>query len=301
MSSRSLQAAVIGAVCVFLGFGASPSKGDAAVRSNPSPATFTDTAGDSGTAADISSVVVSSDSTGQITFQVNFSGPLPSGDLITVLVDADNNPATGDTGSAGAEYALGAVVGGNAGLFSWNGSSWVPASSQTTFTANQGTTQVTFSVNRSDLGGTSQFGFWVDSADGDGGAGHEDQAPDNGTWNYQLTAPMHLSVVFFNAQPVARAGKTYFVAMAAQRSDTGDFLGAEGTLTCTATLGGKRVHGFGAFVTATVNGAKVSAAGCEFRLPKNAAGKTLRGTMTLSYQGAQAVRHFKVVVHRARR
>lgn len=160
----------------------------AAVKANP--ATFTDATGDAGTAADVSSVVVSNDANGQITFQVNFADPLASTDTVDLYVDADNNASTGDPNAAGAEYDLYADIGGNSwDLSVWNGSSWVDASSYATVHAGHTTSRQTFSINASELGGTSAFNFWVDSNDGSGGQGHEDQAPDNSVWSYQLAAP----------------------------------------------------------------------------------------------------------------
>jgi hypothetical protein len=284
------------AVCAAI-----PASVGASTRSNPNPATFTEPTGDSGTAADITSVVVSNDSKGQITFQVNFAAAPTSTDTVDVLVDSDANPSTGDTGAAGAEYDLQADIGSNsAGLGFWNGTPWTAAPSQATFSASQGSAQVTFSVNRSDLGNTSSFNFWVDSSDGQGGAGHEDQAPDQSTWSYQLASSLQLSVVLSGGSG-ARAGGTYTAVMLVRRSDTGDFLGSEATLTCTGTLGSRRIAGHGLFASITEKGTKVTGAVCAYRLPKTAGGKTLHATITVAYEGVQAVHRFTVHVRKARR
>jgi hypothetical protein len=278
-----------------------PATVSAGTRANASPTTFTEPTGDAGTAADISSVVVSNDSSGQITFQVNFAAAPSSTDFVDVLVDADNNPSTGDPNAAGAEYDLEANIGNNsAGLGFWNGSTWTDAPSQSTFSASQGTAQVTFSVNKSELGNTSEFNFWVDSSDGQGGAGHEDQAPDNGTWTYQLAAQLQLSMVFFVGQSKARAGGSYTAVMFVQRSDTGDFLD-QGTIACTGTVGTRRVTGLGLFATVSEKGKKVTGAVCSYALPRTAGGKTLHGTITVTYQGLRVVHRFTVRVRKAGR
>jgi hypothetical protein len=270
--------------------------GAPAVQARPSgdPATFTDPSGDSGAAGDIVSIAVSNDANGQITFQVDFGNTLPSTATVDVLIDSDNNPSTGASNLAGVEYDLSADIGSNSvGLGYWNGSTWVDAPSSSTLTGGHTNTQQTFTISKSDLGGTSAFNFWVDSSDGGTGAGHEDQAPNDGTWHYALTSSgsgstgMHLAVLLIQAAKTVKAGSTYTAGMAVQRSDTGGLLGSEGELTCKATAAGKPLDGVGSFVTITHQGGKVSAAFCLWHIPKQARGKTIHGTITASYQGAQ--------------
>jgi hypothetical protein len=73
-------------------------------RSNPQ--TFADPAGDSGNAPDITTVTVSNDGSGNITFQVTVPNrsALASRDQMLIRVDADRNQATGSSG--GFEYAI---------------------------------------------------------------------------------------------------------------------------------------------------------------------------------------------------
>lgn len=260
------------------------------------PATFSDGAGDNGAAADISTVVVSSDATtGQITFQVNLASALANPDSVDIFIDADQNSATGSSNAAGADYDF--YLDENEGYWTlahWNGS-WgsttMPASGSVTSTANQ----VTFSINRTDLGGTSGFNFWVDSTDPPAGPGHEDQAPNDGLWSYQIggaAQALQLTAAYFFAPKIAKAGKTFVVAMVVQRSDTTGFLGSEGDVRCKAATGGKSYGAAGAFVTVTYQGAKVSSAVCTWTVPRAARGKTLRGAITASYQGARVTRTF---------
>jgi hypothetical protein len=88
--------------------------------------------------------------------------------------------------------------------------------------------------------------------------------------------------------------------MIVRRSDTGNFLGSEATITCTGTLGSRRVAGRGLFASITESGTKVTGAVCAYRVPRTAGGKTLHATITVSYQGVQAVHRFTVSVRKAR-
>jgi hypothetical protein len=268
----------------------------------PGQSTFTDPVGDSGTAGDITTVIVSNDANGQITVQLNFAGALAATNTEDIYFDTDQNGATGDPRAAGAEFDLSSDQSTSSwDLGVWNGSAWVAATASASVSVLRGTSQLVFSINRSELGGTAGFNFWVDSRDGAGGSGHEDQAPDSGSWNYQLggaaQAAATLRAVAVLAPRTARAGTTYLAEMAVQRSDTNGFLGSEGQIQCTATLAGRPLAAAsGSFATVSYQGAKVSAAVCAWRLPKRARGKTLRGTITTSYQGAHVTRTFSATL-----
>src|SRR3954447_15164449 len=93
--------------------------------------TYPDSTGEDPAAPDITSVVVSNDDAGLITFQINLSNPpalTPDLSLI-VFLDTDKNGSTGDTGSLGADYAI-LLLPGAVDLFQWNGTTYAPAASQ---------------------------------------------------------------------------------------------------------------------------------------------------------------------------
>ena len=271
------------------------------------PSSFTDPSGDAGDAPDVTTVTVSNDTNGQVTFLVNFPAA-PSGALGTdIYIDSDRNGSTGDPNTAGADwdlyqdwsthqYAVG----------TWNGSSWVGAPATTASVSTNSTgNQLSFSINRSEIGNTSGFNFWVDSYNGQGGAGHEDQAPDNGLWSYTIdtstptttpTAPLQLSVVRLVAPKTVAAGKGYAVAMFVKRSDSGDFLGDEGTVRCTARAAGHAVAVRSEIVSVTLDGQKVSALGCLLTAPRKDRGKLLTGTINASYNGVHVTRSFSAKI-----
>lgn len=255
--------------------------------------TFTDPTGDAGTAADITTVAVSNDATGQITFQVNVASPFTATQSVDILVDADRNSSTGDPNADGAEYDLYQDFSNHSwDVQTWNGSAWAEAASYSTVKVNYTSNQYTFSINKSELGDTTSFGFWLDSCDGDCSAGHEDQAPASGTWAYQIATAVHLTVAYALTPKTVKAGQVYTAALLVQRSDTSAFLGNEGTVKCKAAVGGRPVAAAGGFFSQTYQGTKVTAAVCAARAPKTARGKTLTGTITVSYQGATVSRNF---------
>jgi hypothetical protein len=260
----------------------------ASAKSNP--ATFTDPTGDSGTAPDIANVVVSNDANGQITFRINVAKlSVPSPVQIVVAIDSDENAATGQSGT---DYLLLADLASNAfGLARWNGTDFVDAAAPTA-TATNDSAGIAFAINRSDLGNASGLNFWVRAFDGpEAVAGHFDDAPDDGTWNYRLVspAPLALTVAGFLAPRSVKAGKTLTAVMAAKRSDTGDLVGKEGRVKCRATTGGKSLR---LLASGFVKVGSQSGAGCSWRVPRNARRKAIHGSVTISYQGATVSRQF---------
>src|SRR6185503_9928108 len=70
--------------------------------------TFNDSVGEDPNAPDITSIAVSNDDAGLITFQVNISNrPALTPDMfVLVFLDTDQNASTGDPDSLGADYAI---------------------------------------------------------------------------------------------------------------------------------------------------------------------------------------------------
>jgi hypothetical protein len=263
-------------------------------NANSNPATFTDPNGDSGTAPDIANVVVSNDANGQLRFRINvakLSAPSPVN--IVVAIDSDQNEATGMSGT---DYLLVADLSTSSfGAARWNGADFVDSAAATA-SANNDSAGITFSINRRDLGNASGLNFWVRAFDGpEPVAGHFDDAPDQGTWNYTLVSPaqIQLAVVGFLAPKSVKAGKTLTAVMAATRSDTGDLVGKEGRVQCRATIGGKPLR---LLASGFVRVGSQSGAGCAWRVPRNAHRKTIRGSVTIGFQGATVSRQFAAKV-----
>jgi hypothetical protein len=253
---------------------------------------FTDAAGDSGTAADITAVHVTNDDLGQYLVDVSLAAPYGGTDDMTLFLDTDMNAATGDPQLGGAEYVI--IDDNAANSFSflmWNGTSWVDSPTNATVKDAVSTDQkdVLLSVNKSEIGNSTGFNFFVVSSEGDGSDGHWDAAPDGtAVWPYKLQNVLKLSLVAAKAFAV-KAGGTWNVALIVGRSDTGGTVGAEGTLVCTATSGSTKLKVDGhAFVSG--GSGKPTAAVCSFKVPAKLKHKVLHATVTVSYQG-QTVKH----------
>jgi len=259
--------------------------------------TFPDSIGEDASAPDITSIVVSNDDAGLITFQINVSNrPTFTPDMyFLVFIDADNNPSTGDTNSVGAEYAID-LEPGAVGLFQWNGTTYAPASSQTSLTYAYASTGPTIHVSAAELGKTKALRFGTLAASGfaldangnpDTTNEHADLAPDpnHGFYSYPVLTKLVLTVTEFTTSPKpAKAGRTFSVSLAATENDTKGPV-ASGTVTCPATLAGKRAV---AVRHVVANGI----ATCVWQIPKTAKGRIMRGSITLTLQGAHVTRPF---------
>jgi hypothetical protein len=263
--------------------------------------TFADSTGEDPAAPDITSIVVSNDDSGLVTFQTNVSNrPTLTQDMLFVIfLDTDSNPATGDSQAGGAEYLL-QLVPGFVDLFKWNGSDYVAAPSQSSVVFSYASTGPTIKVSAADLGGIKAFNFTVAavsgvSVDASGNpiltGAHFDSAPDpgHGAYAYKVLTAVKLSVVSFTTSPSpAKAGKAFTATIGATENDTSGPI-KKGTVKCHATLGGRPFADEGQGV---LNGLAI----CAWKLPKTARGKRFTGTVTVTVQGATVTRNFSVRV-----
>jgi hypothetical protein len=259
--------------------------------------TFPDSTGEDANAPDITSVVVSNDDAGNITFQINISNrPALTADMYALIfLDTDLNASTGDTQALGAEYVI-ELDPGFVGLLQWNGSDYLPAASQASLTYSYLTTGATIRISAADLGKAKAFKLGTIVASGvvTDAAGkldftnvHRDYAPDlgHGFFSYEVRTKLILIVTAYTTSPKpARANRTFSASLAATQNDTGGPV-ASGTVTCVATIAFKRIPAVTHILT---NGV----ANCIWRIPATAKGKTLRGTITLTVQGVKVTRTF---------
>lgn len=196
-TSKHVGACVVLGLALSAGLVTSVAAHPGGLAATSGSATFTDLAGDSGAAPDITSVTINGDpATRTITVTVTAAGYLPaSPDAmerdIDVFLDTDKNASTGSP--SGSEYALAALndsTGRYWDLGRWDGSAWqsVPQSATMSFTRTGNA--LAWTLNAADLGGASGFSFHVaagtyDTADNAVG---DDFAPDDGNWTYDLSA-----------------------------------------------------------------------------------------------------------------
>ena len=241
---------------------------------------YTDKAGDAGAAPDIVGVTVSGDRNGgNLVFRITDASLNNQADVLTWLyLDTDLNPATGSPADNGADYVF--VVGekeSSYGFGRWSGSRWdeTPYTTVAVYSDPHG---VTISVNRSELGNTGEFDFWVQTVDM--ATLQTDEAPDGGgSWNYQLAADgPNIKGVLLKTKPVGgpRAGKVFAVTpVGVQMPTSGPAAAAPApeAYSCTARLGGTRLAGSGR-------------GGCAWKLGKKARGKRLVVVVKASFGGA---------------
>jgi len=268
-----------------------------AARTATNSQSYQDSTGEDAAAPDITSIGVTNDDTGAITFQINISNrPAFTPDmLLDIYLDTDKNAATGDSQIFGADYVI-ELQPGAVALFQWNGSDFVFASSQSSLTFAYGSGGATIRINALDLNRTKGINFAVDVVSGivvdatgnpDFTNIHDDVAPDpgHGTFAYQILAKLTLTVSAFTTSPTpAKAGRAFSAGLAVTESDTNAGVD-QGTITCAARIANKAVP---VKAKRIVDGIAV----CVWSIPKTARGKTIRGSIVLALEGAQTARAF---------
>jgi hypothetical protein len=244
---------------------------------------YSDPAGDSGPAPDITSIAASHDEAGFVSLAVTTNQQTLSPDAwFWGYIDADRNPSTGwAVNGLGADVMF--LSDGNSGLLGHVNGIWLQFDFGSTFTASFANGVFTARFNRSELGTTDRFAFAVKSelGNGSGDALGSDSAPD-GPPGYQYSfLPLSLTV----AAPVATpktpvSGKRFVVSAAVARNDEQPF--AAGNVTCTARAGKVTLK--------PVASAGSGAARCAMKVPKGMSGTTLRGTITVSAEDSSPVK-----------
>ena len=251
------------------------------LASSQSGPPYRDAGGDGGSAGDVAGVTVLGDkASGQIVFRVAGTNLSISEKTLTLLVvDSDANPDTGNPNWNGGDYLF-AVDDSTYEFDHWDGSDWVEAPfARVRVCCVGGGSNLTLSVNRSELGNTSAFNFTVVTLDLDTSTG--DEAPDDGMYNYSLDAGgPDIQAVLLETTPKSgpRAGRPFVVKpIGLKLPPDGAFvtvLPHPDTYSCRATLGGRPV-------AATGTGR------CTLRIPKRKArGKRLSVVVTVAYEGA---------------
>ncbi len=264
-------------------------------------ATFQDSTGEDPTAPDITTIVVSNDDAGIITFRVNVPNRPTLGQdmLFEIWVDADNNAATGSPDLGGADYVM-QLVRGEISLYRWDGADYTrrfgdPSAVTLNFSYQGG---LTARISAAELGNTKAFKFFVVAISGlvvdpvtgdlDGANSKADVAPGGGVGLFPFTvtiAKPTLVVRRLTTTPrVPKAGQTFTMRMTTARSDSGAVL-QNGRVTCVGRAGATRLQA----QLARVQGGAVV---CTWLIPANAKGKTFRGSAAVVFEGLRVSRSF---------
>lgn len=283
---RGIAIVVAGLACTFAAV--------AAARLTGNAASYVDPSGDGASAPDISAVDVMNDDRGDVTVRVtiaNRQAPAAE-DWLALFLDVDD--VTDDQGSLQAEYAVVADSGGGHFLQLGDGEPQeVPPVALTSFSSSFANGALTLRFNQRDLQDTTALNLWLRTGtDGD----EYDDAPDgDDVWEYRVISPT-LYVLAFAPPKAARAGQTVRGLLTVRGARQGT-----ARIGCTATIGGRRVQGKADWFTfSVVAGGTASVVKadprCAWAIPKDARGKLMRGTMTLSQDGLQVSRAFSVRV-----
>jgi hypothetical protein len=254
--------------------------------------TYQDSVGEDPTGPDITTIIVSNDNAGTITFRINVPNrPQLTQDQVAILnIDSDANQGTGDPDNFGSDFIL-QYIQGEAILFKWDGADYTLSATQSSLTSSW-TNGPTFKINASDLNNTRRLSFDALVVSGvafDPTTGtidctncKRDFAPLIGLYTYrvQLTKP---TLVVRSLKPTPAkpaAGKPFTLRLVAARSDTGAVV-QNGRATCVGRLGSARLK-------AQVQRVQGGAATCTWNLPTTAKGKTFRGTVTVGFEGLKA-------------
>ena len=258
------------------------------------PVTFPDAIGDSGTAPDLASVVISNDANGQLEFLISIPSQieLAGNARIFLVLDTDIDRRTGSPGTNGGDYYF--VVRGaerTFTLYRWGGSDWqsVDTAARVSYAAG-----VAISVSRSEFGDTDEFSFYAKSlADGEGSEeGRADFVPDSSTETYVFPLPIPepepapavtVSKIVTLPSGAPHAGKPHAIHVSVVLDVDGTATSVPPTrLSCSARVGATVVK---TRVKPLVSIAKT----CSLVVPATARGKTLvvqlRGVVQFTIEG----------------
>jgi hypothetical protein len=224
---------------------------------------FTDPAGDSGTGADFRQIQVSNDYDGNVSWVLDLANrtTLAGDDFVSIFMDTDKNQSTG---RFGVDFAIG--VAASTVFIARGTASGFEAAPSTTLQVSAD--RKTITANRSELGNTTGFIFFLFS---DVGETAGDEAPNgDAAYEYNLKVTPVLESIVARFSPAApRARRVFRVASAQVITDEEERVTPE-RITCSATLGGKRLKG----------------TSCRWSLPRTAAGKQLVVRITATFKGA---------------
>lgn len=258
--------------------------------------TFTDSTGEDPAAPDITTIVVSNDDAGTITFRFNVPNrPQYARDIALIMfLDSDANQATGDAESLGADHVI-QLIGGEILLFKWDGTDYSLSATQSSLSYTWQSGAIV-RINASDLNNTRRLNFDAlvlsgivfDETTGaiDCTACVRDFAPTVGFFSYPVLLARPTLVVRSVTRTPARptAGRTFTLRMVTARSDTGAAL-QNGRVTCVGRVGTARLRA----VVARVQGGAVV---CTWPIPPKAKGKAFRGSVAVVFEGLRASRSY---------
>jgi hypothetical protein len=226
---------------------------------------------------DITRVEVSNGQDGLVSFRITIANynELPANAFVAVFMDLDRNIDTGDLGD---DAQIGLSPARGVTYERWDGTRMVPVPLGA-IRAGFANGVLTVEVPRSELNGTASFDFLVGALVEIEEFVATDFAPRLGEhWTYNLViGEFALRASTVTARPLRPvAGRQFTVSTAVTRTDTRTPL-TVGNVTCTARVGTAALRARGKLADGR--------ASCSMTLPRTAAGKQLRGTLTVRTAG----------------
>ena len=246
---------------------------------------YTDAAGDSGAAPDITAVAVTHDAA-SVSFSVTTNQAVLAPDAsFWGFIDTDRDAGTGlTTRGLGADRFFIADADGGV-IFTVEGN-FISIDFDSSFSSSYSNGIFTARMDRSELGTTERLSFLVeaDMDDANGDTIASDYAPDAPPFYEYSFAPVVLTVARPTGAPkLPTAGKRFVVSAKVTGSDSLAF--TAGTVSCAAHAGKVAVRATGSVAAGTAR--------CAMKVPKGSSGKTLRGSITVTADGfAPATRAF---------
>jgi hypothetical protein len=226
---------------------------------------------------DITRVEVSNGQDGLVTFRITIANytDLPANAFVAVFFDLDRNVDTGDLGD---EAQIGLSPSRGVTYERWDGARMVAAPlGEIVVTFANGV--FTLQIPRAELNGAESFDFLVGALTQIDEFLATDFAPRLGShWTYHLA----LGALTLRASSLARApaqpiaGRRFVVSTAVTRTDTRTTL-QSGSVSCTATVGEAKLRARGGFASGRAR--------CVLTVPRTAARKLLRGSLTVGVEG----------------
>jgi hypothetical protein len=275
-------------------------------------ASFADTVGDAGPAPDITTVIVTNDELGLITFRITVANRSTLGpdDLIVIPIATDDPSVQGGTrADDGTNFTLG-IDSEGAFLSEWNGQEMAEGKAQPTSVNGSFSGGVaTVTVKQEDLAPgfpdmsvPIELNFYMLGLTFSGNTlvGRDDAPDGELLWNYRLAEALRLIVTNFGVAATVKPGQRLAVQMGVARGDTGAAV-SSGKLTCRARLGGKVLRGAGRFVVVAVRagGRELNSprATCSWNVPrKQSKGKAIRGSVSVRASSITVTRAFSTRV-----
>jgi len=259
---------------------------------------YLDGEADAASAPDIREVVVTNDETGRLSLKVSFANRtgLRATDVLVIGLNVDSNEHTG--GPMGMDYALSATseraVLGVWNSSSWTGSGYVPLPGAETVSLVDNSVSLTTTVDR--LGAlmaprTPRLRFVI-LAIGDTDQPEESWTDDvAGPWSYVVEVPTKLvtSKIVLDPRPRAGGVVTARLHVTMVRGGYREVVSVVAEVRSRAVIAGtplRLLH----------SGSTGSALGARWHIPGWAHGRTLRGSLTISFYGARTTRTFSAAV-----